>query len=80
MPGFNVADTLFRRHRRVNLLGVDSANCPSDTRRSVWERLAVDWKPERLTEMVTEVTLTEVEEKIQAILKGEVRGRVVVKP
>jgi putative YhdH/YhfP family quinone oxidoreductase len=65
--------------RGVSLLGVDSAGCPAEIRRGVWERLADDWKPQGLAEVV-EVTLAELEEKIQAILKGEIRGRVVVKP
>jgi len=65
--------------RGVSLLGVDSANCPAPIRRRLWERLAGEWKPRRLEEMVTEITLAEVEEKLHAILKGELRGRVVVK-
>ena len=65
--------------RGVSLIGIDSVNCPDDTRRQVWEKLAGDWKPERLEEMVTEVSLQGLEEKIPAILAGQVRGRVVVK-
>jgi acrylyl-CoA reductase (NADPH) len=65
--------------RGVSLIGIDSANCPSDTRLRVWHKLAGEWKPGRLAEMVMEVPLEDVEEKIQTILQGGIRGRVVVK-
>jgi acrylyl-CoA reductase (NADPH) len=65
--------------RGVSLLGIDSVHCPADTRLEIWERLAAQWKPRLLEEMVSEVTLPQLEEKIQAILKGSIRGRVVVK-
>ncbi|MCM2358151.1 MAG: YhdH/YhfP family quinone oxidoreductase [Geobacteraceae bacterium] len=65
--------------RGVSLIGIDSVNCPAATRLQVWEKLAGAWKPEHLAEMVTEVNLEGVEEKTQAILRGEIRGRVVVK-
>jgi putative YhdH/YhfP family quinone oxidoreductase len=65
--------------RGVSLIGIDSVNCPAETRRQVWERLAGEWKPEHLAGVVTEVTLDGVEEKVQTILQGGIRGRVVVK-
>ena len=64
--------------RGVSLIGVDSSQCPRETREEVWQRLAADWKPAGLDRIVTECTLTGLEEKIQAILKGEARGRTVV--
>jgi acrylyl-CoA reductase (NADPH) len=65
--------------RGVSLIGIDSANCPADTRLRVWHKLAGEWKPGRLAEMAMEVPLEGVEEKIQTILQGGIRGRVVVK-
>ncbi len=65
--------------RGVSLLGIDSVQCPAGMRRLVWEKLAGEWKPEQLDDMVTEVSLEGLEEKIQAILQGGIRGRVVVK-
>jgi putative YhdH/YhfP family quinone oxidoreductase len=64
--------------RGVSLIGIDSVNCPAATRRQLWEKLAGEWKPGRLTDMVTEVTLEGLEDKIQDILHGTIRGRVVV--
>jgi putative YhdH/YhfP family quinone oxidoreductase len=65
--------------RGVSLVGIDSVNCPAAIRRQVWQRLAGAWKPVCSADLVSEVTLEGVEEKIQAILQGCVRGRVVVK-
>lgn len=65
--------------RGVSLVGIDSVQCPADTRLKVWERLAGDWKPAQLEGMVTEVPLEGLEEKIQTILQGKIRGRVVVR-
>jgi putative YhdH/YhfP family quinone oxidoreductase len=65
--------------RGVSLLGIDSVQCPKETRLQVWEKLAGEWKPEQLGSMVTEVALEGLEEKIQAILKGGISGRVLVK-
>jgi putative YhdH/YhfP family quinone oxidoreductase len=64
--------------RGISLFGVDSVHCPAATRLRVWERLAREWKPVHLADMVTEVPLEGVEEKVQAIQHGEIKGRVVV--
>lgn len=65
--------------RAVSLIGIDSVNCPADTRLRVWEKLAGEWKPQHLSEVVTEVPLEGLEENIQSILHGGIRGRVIVK-
>lgn len=65
--------------RGVSLIGIDSVNCPAVTRSLIWKKLSEEWKPEHLADVLTEVTLEGVEEKIQAILQGAIRGRVVVK-
>jgi putative YhdH/YhfP family quinone oxidoreductase len=65
--------------RGVSLRGIDSVNCPSPTRQLVWQRLASEWKTTPPAAMSTEVTLQGLEDKIQAILGGEIRGRVIVR-
>lgn len=65
--------------RGVSLIGIDSAYCPADTRLQVWEKLAGEWKPEHLSDVVTEVFLEGLEEKIQVMLQGGIRGRVLVR-
>jgi acrylyl-CoA reductase (NADPH) len=64
--------------RGVSLLGIDSVLCPMETRRLVWQLLAREWKPARLDAAVTECPLQGLEEHIQSILTGKMRGRVVV--
>lgn len=64
--------------RGVSLIGIDSVLCPREIRAEVWKRLAAEWKPARLNDVVTEVTLQGIEPMIQAILKGGLTGRVVV--
>jgi len=64
--------------RGVSLLGIDSVQCPMESRRIVWEKLAGEWKLENLETVVRECTLHNLEKEIQAILKGQLRGRVLV--
>jgi putative YhdH/YhfP family quinone oxidoreductase len=65
--------------RGVSLLGVDSVECPMDRRLEVWEKLAGEWKLDNLEEMSAEITLDEVEERIQLLLAKASKGRAVVK-
>lgn len=66
--------------RGVKLLGVDSVLYPSELRQAVWERLARDL-PMALLERMTQVApLAEMPRLAEAILAGQIRGRVVVDP
>ena len=65
--------------RGVSLLGVDSVNTPMATRQKVWQRLAADLKPRHLQSMVTTVELEGMPPVFDRILKGQARGRTVVK-
>lgn len=63
--------------RGVSLLGVDSVDLPMSARLRAWQKLAQDWKVD-LTSIVSECSLAELNPKIDQILKGGIRGRVVV--
>ncbi|MDM5360979.1 acryloyl-CoA reductase [Peribacillus sp. ACCC06369] len=66
--------------RGVNLLGIDSVNCPMDTRLKVWHRLATDFKLTHLEQLVQqEITIDELPDILPTLLKGEARGRTIVK-
>ena len=66
--------------RGVNLLGIDSVYCPMDTRLNIWNRLASDFKPANLEELIQqEVTLQQLPDVLPTLLKGEARGRTIVK-
>ncbi|MEA5113123.1 MAG: YhdH/YhfP family quinone oxidoreductase [Geobacteraceae bacterium] len=64
--------------RGVSLLGVDSVQCPMGPRKLVWEKLAGEWKLGNLENIGSECTLENLEQKIHAILRGELRGRILV--
>ncbi len=64
--------------RGVNLLGIDSVMCPQDRRIEAWNRLATDLPLDKLAETMSVVPLTEVADLAGDILKGQVKGRVVV--
>jgi acrylyl-CoA reductase (NADPH) len=64
--------------RGVNLLGIDSVMCPRDERTKAWDRLARDLPLAQLEAMTQTVPLAEVPALAPRILKGEVRGRIVI--
>lgn len=65
--------------RGVCLLGIDSVMCPIEPRKAAWQRLASDLDRTKLSEITTEIPLSEVPEWGAKILAGQVRGRIVVK-
>ena len=65
--------------RGVNLLGVDSVNCPADLRQTLWNKLAVQWRPDRVHDQVVTIDFDELPMHFDAYLKGMVRGRTVVR-
>lgn len=66
--------------RGINLLGIDSVYCPMETRMELWKRMATDLKPDVLLNTIKqEVTLESLPNTLSAILKGEARGRTIVK-
>jgi acrylyl-CoA reductase (NADPH) len=66
--------------RGVNLLGIDSVYCPMETRLKTWNRLATDFKLANLEELIQqEVTLKQLPEVLPTLLKGQARGRILVK-
>ena len=64
--------------RGVNLLGIDSVRCPLQRRQDAWKRLAADLLLAKLDAMTETVPLGELPGLAGKILRGEVRGRVVV--
>jgi len=64
--------------RGVNLLGIDSVMRPYADRLRAWGRIARDLPMEKLDAMVRPATLADLPALGADILKGQVRGRVVV--
>jgi acrylyl-CoA reductase (NADPH) len=66
--------------RGVSLLGISSNNCPYDLRRTLWDRLANEWKPPMLEQiMTTETGLEGLMPEFNNLLAGAGRGRTLVK-
>ncbi len=64
--------------RGVNLLGIDSVMQPYDKRVRAWTRIAADLPRDRLEAMIEPAVLGDLPRLAPAILKGQVRGRVVI--
>jgi NADPH:quinone reductase-like Zn-dependent oxidoreductase len=64
--------------RGVTLRGIDSAWCPMDRRREVWDLLAGDWKLESLDPIRQTVGLSELGSKVGQWPAGSNVGRTVV--
>ncbi len=64
--------------RGVNLLGIDSVMQPYDNRVRAWQRIAKDLPMDKLEAMVQPATLSDLPDLGRGILKGQVKGRVVV--
>ena len=64
--------------RGVNLLGIDSVMQPYDKRLRAWECIAADLPMDKLEAMIQPATLSDLPALGRAILKGQVKGRVVV--
>jgi len=66
--------------RGVNLLGIDSVQCPAEVRAKIWRRLGGDLKPKSLTDGIShEVDLDGLQAVAGAILAGAVKGRTIVR-
>ena len=64
--------------RGVNLLGIDSVMQPYDNRLRAWEHIAKDLPMDKLEAMIHPATLSDLPALGKDILKGQVKGRVVV--
>ncbi len=64
--------------RGVNLLGIDSVMQPYDNRLRAWQRIATDLPMEKLEAMIQPASLKDLPALGADILKGQVKGRVVV--
>jgi len=65
--------------RGVRLIGIDSARCLREVRERVWHRLATDFQFSQLEELATVISLEQLDEAIEAMLMGNLRGRVAIR-
>jgi putative YhdH/YhfP family quinone oxidoreductase len=64
--------------RGITLIGIDSQNYPMPFRKIVWKKLANEWKPDRLMELYSEISLDTLSDSIDMMLAGELKGRTIV--
>lgn len=65
--------------RGLSLIGIDSAECPMPQKKEIWQKLASDWKSDKLEALCREISLEEAPAALQDMLNGKTRGRTVVK-
>ena len=67
--------------RGVSLLGIHSVDVPRHWRLAIWERLAGDWKPEKLTRLIAPrvVSLDEIPAVCDELVAGNAHGRTIVR-
>jgi len=67
--------------RGASIIGIDSVQCPLESRTRIWRKLAHGWKPPKLDMVVSEeVRLKGLAGAIERILAGKTLGRVLVQP
>ncbi|MGJ3699871.1 acrylyl-CoA reductase (NADPH) [Variovorax sp. AFSI2.2] len=64
--------------RGVSLIGIDSVMRPKADRVAAWERLARDLHGPILEDIATEIALPQAIDAAARLMRGEIRGRVVV--
>ena len=64
--------------RGVSLIGIDSVMCPKPARLEAWQRLAQDLPLAKLEAMTVVEPLSKAPQLAEEIIKGQVRGRVVI--
>jgi putative YhdH/YhfP family quinone oxidoreductase len=65
--------------RGVNLIGIDSQNYPMKYRAEIWKLLSKEWKPKHLSETCIEISLEELQNKIELMLQGKLKGRTILR-
>ena len=65
--------------RGVTLIGIDSVYCPMPLRKKIWGNLAKEWKIPWMDLITTETSLAELDLRIDNMLKGNNRGRTIVR-
>ncbi len=64
--------------RGVSLLGISAQNTPMKKREKIWKRLADELRPWNTRDFYEIVSLDGLDSAIQRLLRGEIKGRIVV--
>ena len=64
--------------RGLTLFGIDSAESLLETKEEIWNNFASSWKLKNIDENIKDISLDELPNEIEKILKGNQIGRVRV--
>ena len=64
--------------RGISLVGIDSANCPLERRKEIWQELAGNWRLTMLDSLTTRISLEQLNQYIDEMLAGRTKGRIVI--
>jgi alcohol dehydrogenase len=64
--------------RGVNLLGIDSVEVALEQKQKAWQWILQNHQPEKLSNVVREISLAEAPQALQDLLAGGVQGRCLV--
>ncbi|WP_175941619.1 MDR family oxidoreductase [Caballeronia sp. BCC1704] len=64
--------------RGVALLGVDSVHVPTEQRIAAWNAMAADVPVETIERVASAISLADAPESAASLLRGEIKGRVIV--
>lgn len=64
--------------RGISLIGISSQNYPMHLRKALWIKLSNEWKPENLLELYTEISMVQIENAVNQILQGKLKGRTII--
>ncbi|MFZ7127129.1 MAG: YhdH/YhfP family quinone oxidoreductase [Desulfobacterales bacterium] len=65
--------------RGITLIGIDSQNCPMPLRQKIWNRLANEWRIDRIETLASEAGMEDLDACIDRILNRKHRGRTIVR-
>ncbi len=79
VAGTNIETSVFPFILRgISLVGVSAQNYPMELRQKLWQELSGRLKPNKIFNQYQEITLSQLDEKIEKILQGKLIGRTVI--
>lgn len=65
--------------RGIALLGITSASCDTNIRKELWRLMGSEWHIHNLHDSVKEITFDEIDDHIDLILQGKLKGRTIIR-
>lgn len=65
--------------RGIQLQGITSASCDYKLRCEIWRLLSDEWQLSNINKFVTEIEIGAIDDYVTKILKGQLKGRTIIK-